>query len=45
MRAWTCDLFNQPLSELTVSDGSLRLSIPPRCLQTVQLETTQMESP
>jgi alpha-mannosidase len=45
MRAWTCDLFNQPLSELTVSDGSLRLSIPPRCLQTVQLETTQIVSP
>lgn len=45
MRAWACDLFDQTVSELTVSDGSLRLSIPAHRLQTIHLETTQKESP
>ena len=44
-RAWACDLFDQPLSELTISDGSVSFSIPPRRLQTVQLETIRTETP
>lgn len=39
-RAWTCDLFEQPLNPLPVRNGSVQLSIPPRRVQTIHLETT-----
>jgi len=45
MRAWACDLFDQPVSKLTISDELLHVSIPARRLQTIHIETTQTESP